>query len=73
VKSVLADVFGVENRKFAYIRDDPSRRNYYGVTFPYPAPFRFGSSAIHELCDRVQEKGVAIDTENPFFSRFQFG
>lgn len=70
VGGVLPDVFR-GNRKLVYIRDDPRGRNFYHLEVPYPAAFRFGSPATHELCDEVKAARGAIDAENPFYSRFR--
>lgn len=59
------------HRKLAYIREDDNRQHFYHVQFPFPKPFRFGSSAFHELCDSVQSNGVSMDKENPYYERFK--
>ena len=70
VAEITPDVFR-GNRKLAYIREDESRQHFYHVEFPFPKPFRFGSSASHELCDSVQSEGVSMDKENPFYDKFK--
>ncbi len=70
VAELLADVF-VGNRKLAYIREDPRRQHFYHVEVPYPKPFRFGSEALHELCDSVRNSGVTMDKENPYYEKFK--
>ena len=74
-KAFVGDVAPVVfrgNRKLAYIREDDSRQHFYHVEFPFPKPFRFGSSASHELCDSVQSEEVSMDKENPFYDKFRF-
>jgi hypothetical protein len=70
INEIIGDVFK-GHRKLAYIREDDHRQHFYHVQFPYPKPFRFGSSASHELCDSVQSAGVSMDKENPFYDRFK--
>ena len=70
IAEIVGDVFK-GHRKMAYIREDDRRQHFYHVQFPYPKPFRFGSSASHELCDSVQSAGVSMDKENPFYDRFK--
>jgi len=70
IAEIVGDVFK-GHRKMAYIREDDRRQHFYHVQFPYPKPFRFGSSASHELCDSVQSAGVSMDRENPFYDRFK--
>lgn len=70
VGEVIPDVF-VGNRKLVYIRDDPRGKNFYHLEVPYPSAFRFGSPAAHDLCDAVRARGATLDTENPFYRRFQ--
>jgi hypothetical protein len=59
------------HRKMAYIREDDKRQHFYHVQFPYPKPFRFGSDALHELCDEVKTVGVSMDKDNPYFEAFK--
>jgi hypothetical protein len=66
-----AEIFKEKHRKFAFIREDPNRQYIYHVTGFYSKPFRFGSTALHELCDRVRTEGVAMDKENPYYSKFK--
>jgi len=58
-------------RKFVYIRDDPNKINFYHLTVSEPEPFRFGSSSLWELNKKLENTGVNIDTENPFFNKFR--
>lgn len=58
-------------RKLAYIREDDRHNNYYHVTFDYPELFKFGSKALHELCDIVKNAGTTMDTSNPFYEYFK--
>lgn len=62
--------FFTENRKLAYIREDDRRQHFYYVQAPLLPPFRFGSKALHELSDAVQNDGVAMDKDNPYFDYF---
>ena len=59
------------HRKLVYIREDDSHQQFYHCQFPYPKKFRFGSDATHELCDQVQNDGVSMDKDNPFYDRFK--
>jgi hypothetical protein len=59
------------HRKLVYIREDPARRHFYHILLPIPEPFRFGSSASHELCEAVQNSGMSMDKENPYYSSFK--
>ena len=58
-------------RKMAYIREDDKNNFFYHVTFEYPQLFKFGSKALHELCDIVKNKGTTMDTSNPFYEYFK--
>lgn len=69
VKQALDAVF-VGHRKLVYIRDDPTRRRFYHFTGVEPAPFAFGSRALHELCARVEATDETVDTSNPYFETF---
>lgn len=70
VSGMVGDVFQ-GHRKLAYIREDESRKHFYHVQVPYPKVFRFGSDAMHELCDSVRSDGVTMDTENPYYRHFE--
>ena len=70
VNDVCADVFGFGYHKIVYIRDDPSGVNIYHLEVSIPPAFRFGSTALHELCATVQNNGDSLDKDNSFYSRF---
>lgn len=70
VAEIVRDV-PKDHRKLAYIREDDSKQHFYHIQFPYPKPFRFGSSALYELCDAVQNTGMSMDKENPYFDYFK--
>ena len=70
VTEITRDVFQ-GHRKLAYIREDDKRQHFYHVTFPYPAQFRFGSQALHELCDEIQSTETTMDRDNPFYDHFK--
>jgi len=59
------------HRKMAYIREDDKNNYFYHVTFDYPHMFKFGSIAIQELCNAIQNKGVSMDKDNPYYSHFK--
>ncbi len=73
VSEIVNDVFLDKNRKLAYIREDEKRQNFYYIKVPYPTPFRFGSTATHELSDRIASQGITMDTENPYYEKFKIG
>lgn len=58
-------------RKLAYIREDDKNINFYHVTFEYPNLFKFGSKALHELCNIIQTKDIIMDKENPYYDLFK--
>lgn len=58
-------------RKMAYIREDDKSNFFYHVTFEYPHMFKFGSKALHELCEIVKNTGTTMDTSNPFYDYFK--
>lgn len=70
VKEIANEVFS-GHRKLVYLREDSKGQNFYHLTAPYTKPFRFGSDALGELCDRVQSSGFAIDKDNPYFDKFR--
>lgn len=70
VAEIAAEVFQ-NHRKIAYIREDDMKQHFYYVCFPVQKPFRFGSKALHELCDKVINNGTNMDTDNPFYSTFK--
>jgi ABC-type ATPase involved in cell division len=72
VNEIVNDVFR-GHRKLAYIREDEQRQHFYHIQFPFPKMFRFGSEAAHELCANIQNNGVTMDKENPFYDRFRVG
>lgn len=58
-------------RKIAYIREDDQRNFFYHITFEYPKKFKFGSKAIHDLCNIVENKEISMDKENPYYDCFK--
>lgn len=70
VAGILESVF-VGNRKIAYIREDPLRKHFYHAEVQNCPPFRFGSTALAELCDDVRADGPAMDKENPYYEKFK--
>lgn len=58
-------------RKLAFMREDPERNFFYHVTFEYPKKFKFGSKAIRDLCNIIENKETHMDKENPFYDRFK--
>lgn len=58
-------------RKMAYIREDDNSNFFYHITFDYPHMFKFGSKALHELCEVVKNTGTTMDTSNPFYDYFK--
>lgn len=58
-------------RKMAYIREDDKNNFFYHITFDYPEIFKFGSKALHELCEIVKNSGTTMDTSNPFYDYFK--
>ena len=58
------------HRKLAFIRDDPTRQRFYHLTVAPPAVRRFGSAALHELCDAIRNEGSTLDRQNPYYARF---
>lgn len=71
VNEIVNDVFASLTRKLAYIREDSKRIHFYYIDFPYPVKKRFGSDAFHELCGAVEQVGVTMDRDNPFYDRFK--
>lgn len=59
------------NRKIAYIREDDRRQHFYHLEVAIPRQFKFGSESLHELTVSVQNTGVSMDVENPYFSSFK--
>lgn len=70
VGEVIPAVFA-GNRKLVYIREDPRGENFYHFEAPFTRPFRFGSDALHELCDAVKAEGATMDAKNPYYRRFR--
>ena len=58
-------------RKLAYIREDDENNFFYHITFDYPQIFKFGSSAMHELCKLIQNSGTTMDTSNEYYNYFK--
>jgi hypothetical protein len=67
---VSSEVFK-ENKKVAYIREDDRKINFYYTNVTRSKPFKFGSSASHELCKIIQNDGVTMDKENPYYDKFK--
>lgn len=65
-----SEVF-VGHRKLVYIREDTERKNFYYVNFRIPPVIRFGSAALHELCDEVKNNEVSMDKKNPYFQMYK--
>lgn len=70
VGEILPEIF-TAHRKLAYIREDDKRQHFYYTDVPFQPPFRFGSDAVHELCDMVKSDGAVFDRENPFFEKYR--
>jgi ABC-type dipeptide/oligopeptide/nickel transport system ATPase subunit len=70
VNRSMGDVF-VKHRKFAYIREDPSKQHFYIVDEPLPPKFRFGSAALRDLCDMVRGDENRMDDKNPYYKKFK--
>lgn len=64
-------IFNIPHVKMAYVRDDPSGVGFYALKAQHPIkPFRFGSTALHELCDMVREDSKRLDKSNPFYKHY---
>lgn len=70
VAELLPELFR-GHRKLAYIREDDAHQNFYYTDVPYQPPFKFGSSAVQELCAKVKAEGPVFDRENPFYASFK--
>jgi tRNA A37 threonylcarbamoyladenosine biosynthesis protein TsaE len=55
-------------RKLAYIRET---EQFYHVTFEIPESFKFGSIAMQELCNSVENKETSMDKENIYYNYFK--
>jgi len=66
----VCDRVYINFQKMAYIREDDNKKNYYRITANLPSVFKFGSSALQELCDKVGAKETNMDKENPFYDKF---
>jgi tRNA A37 threonylcarbamoyladenosine biosynthesis protein TsaE len=58
-------------RKLAYIREDDDGNFFYHVTFDFPNMFKFGSEALHELCNAIQSEKTTMDTSNQYYEYFK--
>ena len=63
-------VFATHGNKLAFIRDDPTKQHFYFTDLPPTRIFRFGSSALHELCDAARSDGRKMDADNPYYDKF---
>lgn len=68
--SIIADVF-VGHRKLIYVENDSNKQHFYWFTAKQVAPFKFGSSTLNELCRLVKSEGGALDSTNPYMSKFK--
>lgn len=64
-------VFARRYHGVAFLRDDPTRVQFYHVHAAERAPFLFGSDAVRELCAAVQATETTVDRENPFYATFR--
>ncbi len=71
INQVADEVYNDKQRKLVYVRNDPTGQNMYYLKFTKAPRFKFGSSAMSELCDAVRGDKAAMDTNNPFYERFQ--
>lgn len=71
VTELVPEVFGKKHRKFVYIREDDRQQHFYHFTAPNRKPPRFGSDALWELCEMVGSRGIAMDTNNPFYNMYK--
>lgn len=70
-EQIAPDIYSHKFRKIVYLRDDGTGQHFYHAIAPYPAPFRFGSDALLELCQKVGRSGISVDTNNPYYKQFQ--
>jgi hypothetical protein len=71
VDQVIPAIFKDESTKLVFYRADPKRQRVYYVNTEIPPPFKFGSAAINELCNKLRVSESTLDTENPFYSKFK--
>jgi tRNA A37 threonylcarbamoyladenosine biosynthesis protein TsaE len=70
VSEILPHVFK-GFRKLAYIREDEKNNFFYHITFEFPTMFKFGSKALHELCNAIQSDKTSMDTSNQYYEYFK--
>lgn len=70
VNNNVGEIF-VNHRKFAYIREDPSKQHFYVINETPAKPFRFGSQALHDLCDMLRCEETRMDEKNPYYKKFK--
>ena len=72
VQEASATIFSQQHRKLVYIRDDPTKQKFYWIKAEYPIKmFRFGSNALHELCNIVRNDKKQVDKTNTFYEHFK--
>lgn len=70
VENIIGCFFKAKGDNLAYIRDDPTQKNFYFAKTQIVQPFKFGSKALVSLCKQVKQTTVTIDKENPYYDRF---
>jgi len=70
VTEIAPEIYQRNNRKLAYLREDPANQFFYHFEAPVHKPFLFGSPALHELCDQVQTTDRPVNRDNPYYQRF---
>lgn len=72
VEEATEAIFSEDHRKLVYIRDDDTKQKYYWVKALYPLKsFKFGSQALHELCNIVRKNNQEVNKNNKFYSHFK--
>lgn len=66
--AMIPIIFATPFQKMVYVRDDPKK--FYRIRIDKTPKFRFGSDLYWSLCTEVQNNDNQLDTNNPFFSRF---
>jgi energy-coupling factor transporter ATP-binding protein EcfA2 len=60
-----------DHKKLVYLRNtEPGQKQFYWTKAPIHPPFKFGSSALHELCNMIRCTEKKIDESNPFYKNF---
>lgn len=59
--------FSATYRKLVYSRVE---NKFYAFKATTHKPFKFGSSALWELCEKIEDDGKSINKSNPFFKKF---